>query len=184
MRRLAMIDRDGTITVERVYLSSPDQLELLEGAASGIRLLQELGLAAVVVTNQSGVGRGFFDQGTVDRVHERLSEMLAAEGASIDAYYVCPHHPEAACNCRKPAPELAQRAAKDFNADLAASFVIGDKPCDIDLGKAVGATTILVRTGYGAEFADSLDLRPDYTADNLFEAACIIRELTRGVAAQ
>lgn len=179
MTRLAMIDRDGTITVERNYLSSPDQLELLEGAANGIRMLRELGLAAIVVTNQSGVARGFFDAATVDRVHARLSEMLAVHGAAIDAFYVCPHHPDDRCACRKPEPGLARRAAHDFDADLTQSFVIGDKACDIDLGKAVGATTIQVRTGYG----HSETTGADYTVENLFEAAILIRELMRGAAA-
>ena len=183
MKRLAMIDRDGTITVEKNYLSSPDQLELLEGAANGIRMLRELGLGAVVVTNQSGIGRGYFDSATVDLVHARLSEMLASEGAAVDGFYICPHHPDDRCACRKPEPELARRAANDFDADLQSSFVIGDKPCDIDLGKAVGATTILVRTGYGAEFEGSHKAEADYTVDNLFEAACLIRELMRGAAA-
>jgi histidinol-phosphate phosphatase family protein len=181
MKRLAMIDRDGTITVERNYLSSPDQLELLEGAASGIRLLRDLGLAAVVVTNQSGVARGYFDEATVDRVHARLNEMLGAQGASLDAYYVCPHHPEDGCACRKPAPELARRAAAEFSADLESSFVIGDKACDVDLGRAVGATTILVRTGYGDAVAHE-GTEAHYTVNNLFDAACLIRDLMKGAA--
>ena len=183
MKRLALIDRDGTITVERNYLSSPDQLELLDGAASGIRLLRELGLSPVVVTNQSGIGRGYFDAATVDRVHERLSEMLGAEGASVDAYYICPHHPDDACACRKPATALAERAAAEFRADLRSSFVIGDKPCDIDLGRAVGATSILVRTGYGAEVEGKNEAAADHVVNNLLEAASLIRELMRGAAA-
>ena len=178
MKRLVMIDRDGTLTVERNYLASPEQLELIERSASALRLLRAAGLPAVVVTNQSGLARGYFDQPTLERIHARLSDMLAAEGAVIDAFYVCPHHPDDRCQCRKPAAALAHRAAADFSADLRASFVIGDKPCDLGLGKAVGATTILVRTGYGADVAQSADAaEADYIVGDLYDAASLIRQI-------
>jgi len=175
MTRLVLLDRDGTINEERNYLSSPDELELLPGAAEGIRRMRDLGLAVVVVTNQSGVGRGYFTAETVAAVHQRLGELLAAGGAKVDAFYVCPHTPDDDCDCRKPAPGLARQAAAEFQADLSRSFVVGDKVCDIELGQRAGATTILVRTGYGAEheaFAGA-----DYVVDGLPEAAQVIERL-------
>ena len=172
-----MIDRDGTLVEERNYLSSPDDLVLIARAADAIRVMRDAGLSPVVVTNQSAIGRGYFDMETLDRIHERMEAMLAQHGARVDAIYICPHVPADACECRKPSPGLARRAAREFDAKLAEAFVIGDKMCDIDLGKGVGATTILVRTGYGAALADGDSAVADYVVDDLYAAACVIRDL-------
>lgn len=175
--RLVLIDRDGTINVERNYLSAPDQIQLLPQAADGINFLRELGLTIAVVTNQSGIGRGFFDAARLAEIHTRLQEVLRESGTNIDAIYFCPHAPEDNCKCRKPQTNLAEQAARDFNADLSKSFVIGDNVCDIELGKNIGATTILVRTGYGETAARKIEAQPDYTVENLFEAAVLIKEI-------
>jgi D-glycero-D-manno-heptose 1,7-bisphosphate phosphatase len=175
MARLVLIDRDGTINVERHYLSSPEQIELFPKTADGIRLLKSLGLPVAVVTNQSAVGRGYFDLAMLDQIHERLNSVLEESGTGVDAVYFCPHLPEDACRCRKPLIEMAVRAAEDFNADLSDSFVIGDNVCDIELGKNINATTILVRTGYGARTEEEKKTKPDYTVENLFEAANLIK---------
>lgn len=177
MSRLVLIDRDGTINVEKHYLSSPEQIELLPQAAEGIKLLNEIGLRVVVVTNQSGVGRGFFDLHKLEEINNHLQEVLKNEGAGVDAIYFCPHLPEDACNCRKPLTEMADRAARDFNAELSESFVIGDKVADIELGKNIGASTILVRTGYGKIAEQEKEPKPHYIVENLFEAACLIKEI-------
>lgn len=177
MNRLVLIDRDGTINVEQNYLSAPDQIELLPQAADGIKILRELNLPVVVVTNQSGIGRGYFDLAKLEEIHNRLHEVLRENETSIDQIYFCPHTPEDSCLCRKPAAEMAQRAAKDFNAELSKSFVIGDNICDIELGKNIGATTILVLTGYGEITAQEKFTVPDYTVENLFEAANVIKEI-------
>ncbi len=188
MTRLVLLDRDGTINVEKHYLSSPDQLELLPNAVAGIRLMRRLGLVTVGVTNQSAIGRGYFGPDRLESIHRRLGELLAGQGAFLDAMYFCPHRPDDGCECRKPAPGLAEQAAAAFGADLSRSFVIGDKVCDIELGKRVGATTILVRTGYGARVALEMDAmagtsRPDYVVDDLLEAArAIERSVVGGVA--
>jgi D-glycero-D-manno-heptose 1,7-bisphosphate phosphatase len=175
--RLVLLDRDGTINVERNYLSSPEQVELLPDAADGIKLLQSIGFKLVVVTNQSAIGRGYFDLTTLDHIHHRLQELLNEQGASLDAIYFCPHVPDENCVCRKPRPALAERAAEDFNSDLTTSFLVGDNVCDIELGKRIGATTILVRTGYGAELEKQEKVKPDYVVANLLEAARLIRQL-------
>ncbi len=170
-RRFVVLDRDGTINSEREYLSSPEQIEILPRASQGLRTMRDLGLGLIVVTNQSAVGRGYFDLARLEVIHGRLQELMARDGVRLDGIYVCPHTPDAGCNCRKPRPGLLERAAADFDFCLADCFVVGDKPCDIDLGKAVGATTILVRTGYGAEHEAAGAVSPDYVADDLGDAA-------------
>lgn len=177
LKRFVFLDRDGTVNVERCYLSSPDEVELLPGAAEGLRQMKALGLTLVVVTNQSGLARGYFTEETMERVHERLRALLAEQGASIDAIYVCPHHPDAGCSCRKPAPGMAYQAARDFGTDLSNAFVVGDKACDIAFGKAIGATTLLVRTGYGAEVEAHGGAGADYVVPDLREAAAVIQRL-------
>lgn len=175
MSRLVLIDRDGTINVERHYLSSPDQIELFPQSAEAIRLLKSLDLKVAVVTNQSAIGRGYFDLARLEEIHERLHAVLGDAGANLDAVYFCPHLPEDECRCRKPLTDMARRAAEDFNADLSDSFVIGDNVCDIELGKNIKATTILVRTGYGARTEREQKTQPDFVVENLFEAANLIK---------
>lgn len=179
VRRLVLLDRDGTINVERNYLSSPDELILLDGAVEGIRLLNQLELKVAVVTNQSAIGRGFFDENRLMLIHEALRGMLAAGGAEIDAIYFCPHHPDDLCHCRKPAPGMAIQAGRDLNADLGNSFVVGDKICDIQLAANIGSTSILVETGYGKELRNDPALPADYTVPDLWYAAKLIEDLIR-----
>jgi D-glycero-D-manno-heptose 1,7-bisphosphate phosphatase len=172
-RRFVLLDRDGTLNVERHYLSRPEEVELLPGVAEGLRELRRLGLGLLVVTNQSGVGRGYFDEQALAAVHDRLRWLLRLEGADVDGVYHCPHLPAEGCSCRKPEPGLARQAALEFGFELSESFVIGDKRCDVELGQRIGATSILVRTGYGAD--DPRDGRqPDLIADDLVEAARLI----------
>ena len=138
------LDRDGTIVADRHYLSDPDGLELLPNALDGLRELRESGARLVVVTNQSGVGRGYFPAESVERMHERLRELLAAGGVEVDGIYVCPHAPADGCDCRKPEPGLFLRAADDLGLDLPSSFVLGDKDGDVEAGRRIGATPILI----------------------------------------
>ncbi|MEX2121730.1 MAG: HAD family hydrolase [Pirellulales bacterium] len=174
MRRFVLLDRDGTLNVERHYVSDPDQLELLPGAARGLASLSRMGLGLAVLTNQSAVGRGLFGQECLDRVHERLRQLLAPHGIELDGIFCCPHAPETGCRCRKPRPGLVEAAAAQLGFRPEEAFVIGDKACDIDLGRAVGATTLLVRTGYGAQAALDPAVAPDYVVDDLWEAAQVI----------
>ena len=173
-RRFVILDRDGTIIVERHYLSEPDLVELLPDAASGLRHLHDLGLGLVILTNQSAIGRGYFDESLLESIHHRLRELLAAEGVDLDGIYFCPHTPDDICSCRKPRPGMLQLAAQELKFEPQGCFVIGDKACDIELGQRVGAKTFLVRTGYGAQVVAEGTSTPDYVVDNLQDATQII----------
>jgi D-glycero-D-manno-heptose 1,7-bisphosphate phosphatase len=166
-RRFVLLDRDGTINVDRHYLSDPAQLEFYPGSVAALRRLKELNFGLAVVTNQSGVARGYFDLATVARVNARLVEMLAAEGVVLDGIYFCPHGDDAACACRKPRPGLVEQAVADHGFDPRQAFVIGDKAADVGLAEAVGATGILVRTGWGAKAERQGDCAPAAIVDDL-----------------
>lgn len=170
-----VLDRDGTINVDKHYLAEPGQVELLPGAAEGLRGLQSLGMALIVATNQSGVARGYFDESQLDRIHDRLRELLAAEGVSLDAIYYATDLPDSGSVRRKPAPGMLLEAARDFGFQPSEAFVVGDKDCDISLGQAVRATTVLVRTGYGAHFEQQPDCSPDHVVDNLLGVVDIVK---------
>ena len=176
-RRFIVLDRDGTIIEEREYLSKPEQVVLIPGAAAALRELKQMGFGLAVITNQSGVGRGFFDLEQVNLVHEHLERLLASEGVKLDGFYVCPHTPDDSCDCRKPSIGLMQRASFEMGFSLQDSIVIGDKPCDIDMGRMAGATTFLVRTGYGAQYENAV--AADFVVDDLAAATEPIRSLAR-----
>jgi D-glycero-D-manno-heptose 1,7-bisphosphate phosphatase len=138
------LDRDGTIIHDRHYLSDPAGVELLPGAAEGLRRLRELGALLVVVSNQSGVSRGYFSGEDLDRVNARMGALLTEAGADVEAIYVCPHGPDDECDCRKPLPGLLVRAARDLSIDLSRSFMIGDRPRDAAAGIAAGVVAIVI----------------------------------------
>jgi D-glycero-D-manno-heptose 1,7-bisphosphate phosphatase len=178
VQRFVLLDRDGTLIVERNYLARVEDVELLPAAAQGLHLLSQAGLGLAVITNQSGLGRGYFDWATLGAIHARMTQFLADEDVSLAGIYVCPHVPDDGCDCRKPQPGLVHRAAAELHFDPAASFVIGDKPCDIELGDRVGAVTFLVRTGYG-KLWEREGLRADYIVDDMLSAANIILEIIK-----
>lgn len=172
------LDRDGTIIEETGYLSDPEKVALLPGAAEALVRLKAAGFRLVVLTNQSGVARGFFGEEELAAVNRRLDMELAGKGASIDAYYYCPHHPQYGtmvdCDCRKPRTGMADRAALEHGLDLARSYFVGDKGSDVLLGKNAGGKSILVLTGFGKEERQLLgekSLKPDMIAESLAEAA-------------
>lgn len=176
-RRFVLLDRDGTIIVDKNYLSDPAGVELLPGAAEGLLLLQKSGFGLVVVTNQSGIGRGYYSIQDMDAVNKRMCLLLADSGIVFDGIYFCPHGPHDKCDCRKPLPGMALRAAAELGFELELAVVIGDKAADLDLARAIGARSVLVRTGYGAMTESTLRTPPDIIADNLFEAACVLKSL-------
>ena len=158
LRPAVFLDRDGTINVEKDYLHRIEDFQFIPGAPEAIRRLREAGFLIFVVTNQSGVARGYFPREAVCRLHEHLQRQLRAASAGIDGFYVCPHHPsegqgdyQVDCDCRKGAPGMLLQAARDHGIDLARSFMVGDKLADVEAGSAAGCRPILVRTGYGAK---------------------------------
>ncbi|GEO81939.1 D-glycero-alpha-D-manno-heptose-1,7-bisphosphate 7-phosphatase [Pararhodospirillum oryzae] len=180
-RRAVLLDRDGTINVDVHYLSDPDQLRLLPGAAQGLRRLQAAGFALIVVTNQSGVARGVIDPEVLDRIHDRFHALLAEEGVTLTGLHACVHGPDDDCACRKPRPGLVEAAQALTPFDPAQSYMIGDKQADLDLGLGVGACSILVRTGHGRETEAEGAPGAAFVADSLDEAASFIlaREAAR-----
>ncbi len=179
MARAVILDRDGTIVVDRDYLEDPGQLEFLPGALEGMRLLRERGHPLVVVTNQSGVGRGRFSVARLQQIHTRLLQMAEEAGAGIDAIYYCPHRPDENCECRKPKPALVRQAAAQLGFEPSAAVVIGDKSSDIELGRNLGALTMLVsQTGRSR---DQNPVTADYVVRNLLEAAQILDTAALGV---
>jgi D-glycero-D-manno-heptose 1,7-bisphosphate phosphatase len=178
-RRLVLLDRDGTIVIERNYLADPQAVELLPNAAAGIRRLNGLGLPVAVVTNQAAVARGLLSHETLERIHARLRLVLAAEGARVDGIFFCPHAPEDSCRCRKPASGLLEKAARELGGNLSRSFLVGDKASDIGAGRAAGCRTLLVKTGYGAAQTFAGGEEPDAVVEDLLAAAeAIAKELT------
>jgi D-glycero-D-manno-heptose 1,7-bisphosphate phosphatase len=166
--KVVILDRDGTIIVDRHYLSDPAELELLPNAADGLRYLSQRGYRLVVITNQSGVGRGMFSLRRLDEINARFSDMLRAIGVQIEQIYCCPHAPQALCNCRKPNLGLLARAAFELQFNPRDAIVIGDKPTDIEFGRRARATTILIATNPGVS---SNEPAPDFVATDLLDAA-------------
>lgn len=173
-KRYVLLDRDGTIVVEREYLADPAGVELLPRAAEGLRKLQAAGFGLVVVTNQSGIGRGYFDEAALAAVHARMQELLTNENVALDGIYYCPHVDEDDCDCRKPRPGLATQAARELSFDVSQAFVIGDKAIDVNLAAGLGASGILVRTGYGAATERNATCDPNFVVDDLNAAADVI----------
>ena len=175
-RSAAFVDRDGTLVVERGYLSDPGGLELLPGVPAAQRALRGAGIPVIVVSNQAGVGRGLFPLERVYATMARLRVMLRGEGVELDAVYFCPHRPDEGCACRKPGTELLERAAEDQVLSLPSSMMAGDKRLDGATAQAAGGFGVLVRTGYGREeearIGDGEFARPpDHVFDDLAEAA-------------
>ncbi|HEX3299333.1 MAG TPA: HAD family hydrolase [Actinomycetota bacterium] len=176
-RRFALVDRDGTINEERHHLATEDEVALIDGSAEALVRLRELGFGIVVVTNQAEVGRGNLEVAQLDRINERLRVLLADGGATVDAIEVCPHRPEDRCECRKPQPGMALRAAERLGFAPGESVVIGDHLADLGMGRAIGATTILVRTGHGAAAEREASYLADHVTDDLTGAVAIIAGL-------
>lgn len=164
------IDRDGTICEEVDFLDDISKLKLIKGSTEAIRMINHSGMKAVVITNQSGVGRGLFTEDFVKEIHETLKGIIRKEGAFLDGIYYCPHLPDSGCQCRKPETGMLNIAAKDMAIDLKRSYVIGDKAIDIELAHKVGAKSVMVKTGYGESELCRLSISPDYVAGNILEA--------------
>lgn len=185
LRPAVFLDRDGTIGEELGYVNHIDRFQIFPYAAEAIRHLNEAEIPVVIVTNQSGIARNIFPESLVHEVHKKMVAELAAGGAWIDAIYFCPHKTEDACECRKPNPGLLLQAAREHALDLPASWVVGDRYADLEMGYAAGARGILVMTGYGrGEYelhSAAWPRQPDALAANLRDAVRHILQHT-GVA--
>lgn len=179
-RRFVILDRDGTIIVDRHRLTEVAGVALLPGAAAGISAMRALGLGVVVVTNQSVVGRGWLDGTGLDRIHRRMLDLLAAHSAYIDGIYVCRHRPDEGCRCRKPGIGLVQAASRDLMFEPGETFVVGDQACDVELGSRLGATTFMVRSA--GEPACRPGPAPDHVVDDLIQAARLMSGMVGGRA--
>lgn len=186
-RSAVFLDRDGTINVEKDYLSKIEDFEFISGAPEAIKKLKEAGFFVVVVSNQSGVARGYFDEDAVNKLHQHIQTELAAYGTSIDDFYFCPHHPEkghgvykVVCNCRKGNPGMLLQAAREHELDLHSSFMVGDKLADIEAGKRSGCKSFLVLTGYGSEAALTPGAADVETCSDLGCAAELISASLKG----
>ncbi len=169
--RMVLLDRDGTIVVDRGYLDSAAGLEFLPGAAEGLRLLYAQGYQLAVITNQSGIGRGMFPLERLHEMNARLTTMVREAGARLEGIYFCPHAPEEKCDCRKPAPGLITQAAAELKFDPRTAVVIGDKDSDIECGLRAGAMTVLITPGRSAS---RTRIKADAVAADLIGAACAI----------
>lgn len=183
-RRFVLLDRDGTLIAKRLYLSDPAGVELLPNAVEGLKAMRELELGLILITNQSGVGRGYFDLDQVHAVHDRLGRLLAADGIVLDDILFCPHHPDDGCGCRKPATGMVEKAAARWGFAPAQSFLIGDAECDLALGKALGSYTVRTIQDPNGESGSSWAVQADATVGDLLEAALLFRRLVADADAQ
>ena len=183
-KRAVFLDRDGTINVEKDYLYRIEDFEFVPGAIEAIKLLKDNGFIVVVVTNQSGIARGYYQESDVVKLHSYVDRLLATEGTSVDSWYHCPHHPDGkdpydlACDCRKPLPGMLLKAARDLDLNLGDSWMVGDKLVDVEAGLAAGCKSLLVLTGYGSGVTERLPEGVKYCEDIKRAADLIVASLT------
>jgi histidinol-phosphate phosphatase family protein len=179
LHRAVFLDRDGTIAKDVHYCRRVEDLEILPHVPDAIRLLNQARYKVVVITNQSGIARGYFTQETLSSIHEKMKAELKEHGAFIDAIYVCPHHPDEGCQCRKPNPTLLTRAATDIGLALDQSYMIGDDPKDVGAGRAAGCRTVWLSADHNHQ-SDSPAVPCDHTAADLLEAIQWLLDDARG----
>jgi D-glycero-D-manno-heptose 1,7-bisphosphate phosphatase len=187
--KAVFLDKDGTLVEDIPYNVDPDRIRLTEGAYDGLRLLQQQGYKLIVVTNQSGVARGFFNELDLQPVRNRLGELLATAGVFLTDFYYCPHHPEGSvsqyvvdCGCRKPQPGMLHRAAREHHLDLSASWLVGDILNDIQAGNQAGCRTVLLDNNHETEWNVTPIRQPDFIVKNLKDAADMIaNEILNGI---
>ncbi len=171
MVKAVFLDRDGTITLDTGHVHKIEDLDFLPNAIPALKLLQNAGLKLFVVTNQSGIGRGYFAEEDYHKVNEHMIAGLKKQGIVLHEVFYCPHHPDDDCECRKPKTKMFELAAEKHNIQLKKSYVVGDKTMDVMLGKNAGSKTILVLTGYAGEESQCCEVSPDFVAKDLLHAA-------------
>lgn len=172
--KAVFLDRDGVINKELNYLSDPNDFDFIEGSIEALRILKKKGYLLLIITNQSGIARGYFTEKILDKIHEKMIKLLKNEGVALDGIYYCPHHPDftGSCDCRKPNAGLILKARNQFNIDLSNSFMVGDTMNDIKTGKNAKSKTVLVLTGYGKEEQKKIDqIKPNFVFQNLLDFA-------------
>ncbi len=170
-QKAVFLDRDGTICEEVNYLSRPEDLKLFPFSAEAVRLLNESDFLVILITNQSGIARGFFDEKTLQKIHSKLKKELAESNAKLDAIYFCPHNQADNCDCRKPKTGMIEQAKQDFSLDIENSWMIGDKVIDVETGFNAKLKTALVLTGYGQSEVEKLKKKPNLIEENLLQSA-------------
>lgn len=175
LKRWVILDRDGTLIKDEHYLASPEKVAILPGVVEGLHLLTDAGCRLITVTNQSGIGRGYFSERDMQDVNDRLIEMLGKHGIKVDGFFFCPHKPDDLCDCRKPKTGLVRRAAEELGFTMEQiCCVIGDKKSDVLLAQALNCRTVLVLTGHGREEQASLDAPVEMAADFLAAARIVL----------
>lgn len=179
--RAVFLDKDGTLIEDVPYNVDPDRIRFTPGALQGLFLLHTSGYKLFVVSNQSGVARGYFEEDALSGVEQRLRDILDANGIPLAGFYYCPHHPEGTvkaysyeCDCRKPAPGMILRAAQEHNIDLSRSWLVGDILNDIEAGRRAGCKTVLLDNGHETEWEVTRERMPHHLAGDLAEASLII----------
>jgi D-glycero-D-manno-heptose 1,7-bisphosphate phosphatase len=195
MNKAIFLDRDGTINVDdkeirishlnkivKGYIHKIEDWEWIPRALDGLKIMSKLDFKLIIITSQSGIGRGYFSEDQFNILCEYIKQQLSEKGIKLEGIYLCPHYVEkidgkfeAACECRKPGIALMEQAAKEHNIDLKQSYMIGDKTADIECGKRAGCKTILVKTGKGGK-DKKFDVTPDFIAEDLYEAAEHIKQ--------
>ncbi|MCX5750060.1 MAG: D-glycero-beta-D-manno-heptose 1,7-bisphosphate 7-phosphatase [Candidatus Saganbacteria bacterium] len=180
MHKAVFLDKDGTINEDLGYINDPRDLKLIPGSAEAIKMLNDAGYKVIVISNQSGIARGYIQENMIQTLNKILHKHILNGGGHVDSIYYCPHHPEIGlhpykknCDCRKPSPGMLKRGAKEHGIDLSQSYMIGDRVSDIEAGKNAGCKTILTLTGYGKEEQKALhekQITPDHVAKDLLEA--------------
>lgn len=170
-----IFDRDGTLIVDKDYLSDPDGVEILENAETALKILNDLGYEFIVITNQSGIARGYYTIEDCRKVNDRLDDILKKSGIIIRKYYICPHHPEFSgkCSCRKPETGLLEEAIEEFDIDIERSLFVGDKCSDIICGQRKNIRSVMIMTGYGRQ--EQHKCKPDMKFETLLEFAEYIK---------
>lgn len=172
MKKAVFLDRDGTINIDVGYLGEPEGLVFIRGAKEGVRLLKKKGFLVFIVTNQSGVGRGYFSLESLKSINEKMLHEFGKNRIHIDGIYYCPHHPRERCKCRKPQPKIVKDIAKRFKINLERSYFIGDKLIDVQTGKNAGCRTVLINADTSCLIEEEDDWSPpDFVAKDLKEAA-------------
>lgn len=175
--KYVFLDRDGTIIADKHYLSDYREVELLPHAAEGLITLKKLGFKLIVVTNQSGLARGYFNEEDLHKIHARMIELLSDKGISLEDIFYCPHHPDDHCLCRKPGTKLMEDAEKKYNFNYKECIVIGDRESDVIMGKRLGAKTFYIKNNEEENEEILKGSKPDYIVEDLMDAALIIQDL-------